>query len=43
MSIILATQVAEIGRIEASPGKTLLRPYLENTHHKIGLVECLKV
>jgi hypothetical protein len=30
-------------RFEASPGKLFMRPYLEKTHHKKGLVEWLKV
>jgi hypothetical protein len=36
MPVILATQEAEISRIEvqASPGKEFLRPYLKNNQHK---------
>jgi hypothetical protein len=41
--IILATQEAEIRRIEASLGKQVKRPYLEKTHHRKGLVEWLTV
>jgi hypothetical protein len=44
MSVILATQEAEIrgSDCEASPGKYLKRPYLENTQCKKGLLEWLK-
>jgi hypothetical protein len=39
-----ATQEAEVRRIEVrgQPRKIVQRPYLENTHHKKGLVERLK-
>jgi hypothetical protein len=29
-------------RIKASPGKKFVKPYLEKTHHRKGLVEWLK-
>jgi hypothetical protein len=41
-AVIPATQEAEIGS-KPTLGKQLTRPYLENTHHKKGLVEWLKV
>jgi hypothetical protein len=40
--VILARQAAEIRRI-ASLGKQFVRPYFEQTLHKNGLVEWLKV
>jgi hypothetical protein len=43
MPITLATQEAEIRMFEASRDKQFMRPYLEKTHHKKGLVEQLKV
>jgi hypothetical protein len=42
MPVILATQETEIRRItvQSQPqGKQFKRPYLENSQHKIGLVE----
>jgi hypothetical protein len=30
-------------QLEASPGRQFTRPYLEETHHKKGLMEWLKV
>jgi hypothetical protein len=42
MPVILATQEAEIRRI-ASLSKQFKIPYLEKTHLKVGLVECLTV
>jgi hypothetical protein len=42
MPVILATQEAEIRRIKASPGKEFTRVHLENTQHKIGLVELFR-
>jgi hypothetical protein len=44
MPVILATQEAQIRRIEvrSQPQTNSLRPYLEKTHHKKGLVEWLK-
>jgi hypothetical protein len=45
MPIILDTQEAEIRRswFEASLGTKFVRPYLEKTLHKKGLVEWLEV
>jgi hypothetical protein len=46
MPVILATQEAEKSggsRFKVSPDKQCVRPYLEKTHHKKGLVEWLKV
>jgi hypothetical protein len=48
MPVILATQEAEIKRIEASSSKpawanSSARPYLEKPFTKIGLVKWLKV
>jgi hypothetical protein len=45
MTAILATQEAEIRKTEVRSqlGKQFTRPCLENTHHKKGLVEWLKV
>jgi hypothetical protein len=43
MPVILASQEAEIRRIEASLDKYFERPYLEKPLTKIGLVEWLKV
>jgi hypothetical protein len=42
---ILATQEVEIRRIsvQSQPQQLFSRPYLENTHHKKGLAEKLKV
>jgi hypothetical protein len=43
---VLATQEAEIGglpQLEASLGKEFVKPHLEKTHHKKGLVEWLKL
>jgi hypothetical protein len=40
---ILDTQEAEIRRIVKLAGANSLRLYLENTQHKTGLVEWLKV
>jgi hypothetical protein len=44
--VILATQEAEVRRMAVQFEATLansLRPYLEKTHHKNGLVEWLNV
>jgi hypothetical protein len=45
LPVILAIQEAEIRRIEvqSQPRKIVWETYLENTHHKKGLVEWLKV
>jgi hypothetical protein len=45
MLVILATQEEKSGgsKFEASPGKQFRIPYFQNTHHKKGLVEWLKV
>jgi hypothetical protein len=44
MPVIQATQEAEIRRISVGSqlGKIIPRPFLENPHHKKGLVEGLK-
>jgi hypothetical protein len=45
MPVILATQDSEIRMVmvQSHHQNRVMRPYFENTHHKKGLVESLKV
>jgi hypothetical protein len=45
MPVIPATQETEIRRtmVHSQPGQIVTIPYLEKSHHKIGLVEWINV